>query len=78
MGPTLPGRCLIDIDRPADGNQDFFIFAVAVMIFFNQHQDVVYIDFYLLNQLDFKFNIVPDILFFGIAPSAVTEFMCLI
>ena len=41
------------------------------MIFFNQHQDVVDIDFHLLNQLDFKFNIIRYIFFFSIFFSAV-------
>ena len=59
------------IYRLADGGKDFFIFTVAVVIFFNQHQYVVDIDFHLLNQLDFKFDIVRNIFLFCIALFAV-------
>ena len=38
------------INRFADGSKDFFILAVAFVVFLNQHQYVVDIDFHLLDK----------------------------
>ena len=59
------------IDRLADRSEYFFVLAVAIVIFFDQHQYVVDVDFYLLNQLDFEFDIVCNIFLFCIAFFAV-------
>ena len=59
------------INRFPDRSKNFFVLTVAIMILLNQHQYVVNIDFHLLDKFDFKFNIVCNIFFFGIAFSTV-------
>ena len=54
-----------------NGDQHFFIVAMGIMVFFNQHQDIVDIDLYLLYQLNFKDNIVCDVLFVAFGPTVL-------
>src|SRR5690606_28255457 len=44
-----------------DGDQNFFILTMSIMILFHQHEDVVNVNFNLLNKLNFKYDIVNDI-----------------
>ena len=44
-----------------DCNKNLFIFAVVIVVLFHQHQDVIDVDFYLLNQFDFKDDIINDV-----------------
>ena len=64
------------IDCLLDGDQDFFIITVRIMILLDEHQDIIDIDLNLLDQFDFKHDIISDVLFFS-RGSAVLPF-CII
>ena len=57
-----------------DRNKDFLIVAVGIVILLDEHQNVVDIDLDLLDEFDFKDNIVRDVLFFA-AGFAVLPFI---
>lgn len=59
-----PDTC---INRLADRGHSFLILTAARVVLLHRHEDVVNIDFHLLDKLDFKRNIVCDVLFFGFA-----------
>ena len=61
---TAPG--IVDADRNpimdrSDGDEDFLIFTMAIVIFLYKHKDIIDIDFYLLDKFNLKDNIVNDI-----------------
>ena len=62
------------IDCLLDGNQDFFIITVRIMILLDEHQNIIDIDLNLLDQFDFKHDIISDVLFFS-RGSAILPFV---
>ena len=46
-------------------NEHFFIIAVGIVILLDENENVVNIDFNLLDEFNFKNNVVGDILFFA-------------
>ena len=59
------------INRLANRGQNFLILTAARVVLLHRHEDVVNIDFHLLDKLDFKRNIVCDVLFLGFAFFAI-------
>ena len=50
------------INSAADIDNNLLVFAVAVLVLLDEHEDIVDVDFDLLDQLDLKHNIVCDVL----------------
>lgn len=59
------------VNRPVDGSQDAFVFAVRFMVLHDQHQNVVDVDLHLPDELDLEGNIVVDILFVPVCFRAI-------
>lgn len=53
------------VNRFIGGGEDF-IGTVGIVTLVNKHEGVIYVDFDLLDKLNFKYNIIVDVLFFGI------------
>lgn len=48
-----------------DCDKHFLVIAVRIVVFLHQKQDVIYIDLDLLDQFDFKNDVIGDVLFFA-------------
>lgn len=59
------------IDRPINGSQDAFVFAVRFMVLHDEHQNVVDVDLHLPDKLDLERNIIVDVFFVPIRFRAV-------
>ena len=60
----LTAKLETGIDRFPNINQNFFVLAVGIVIFQNQHENVVDVDFDLPNEFHLEDDIVVDVLFF--------------
>ena len=62
------------VNRLANRDEHLFVIAMGVMVLFDQHQDVVNVNFDLPNQLHLEHHIIRDILF-GFIVLLVTPFI---
>ena len=51
------------IHRLLDGNKDFLIITVGIVVLLYQHQDIINVDLDLADQLNFKDDIIGNVLF---------------